>query len=77
MKKILLVFITLLVLLVAVFFTQIRLGVVSALFIWDFLDQNGKQESHGGSLSWVSYKHTVRNITNPMSDREISADLYN
>ncbi len=74
MKKILLVFITLLVLLVAVFFTQIRLGVVSALFIWDFLDQNEKQEP---SLSWVSSKPTVSHISIPMGDREISADLYN
>jgi len=76
MKKILLVFITLLVLLVAVFFTQIRLGVVSALFIWDFLGQNEKQEPHGGSLSWVSSKPTVSHISIPVGDREIRADLY-
>ena len=76
MRKILLGFITLLVLLVAVFFTQIRLGVVSALFIWDFLDQNEIQEPRGGSLSWVSSQPTVSHISIPGGDREIGADLY-
>ena len=76
MKKILLVFFTLLILLVAVFFTQIRLGVVSSLFIWDFLDQNEIQEPRGGSLSWVSSQPTVSHISIPGGDREIGADLY-
>ncbi len=76
MKKILLVFITLLLLLGVVFFTQLRLGIVSALFIWDFLDQNEKQESHGGSLAWVSSKPTVSRLSLPVGDREIKADLY-
>ena len=76
MRKILLAFITLLLLLGVVFFAQLRLGIVSALFIWDFLDQNEKQESYGGSLAWVSSKPTVSRLSLPVGDREIKADLY-
>jgi len=70
MRKILLVVISLLLLLGLVFFHQVRLGVVSALFIWDFLDEEG------GSLSWVSSKPSVSHLSIPVEDREISADLY-
>ena len=76
MRKTLLVFITLLILLCVVFFTRLRLVIVSALFIWDFLDQSEKQEPHGGSLSWVSSEPTVSHISIPVGDREIRADLY-
>ena len=76
MRKILLAFITLLLLLGVVFFAQLRLGIVSALFIRDFLVQNGKQEPHGGSLAWVSSKPTVSRLSLPVGDREIKADLY-
>ncbi len=76
MRKILLVFATLVVFLVAVFFAQLRLGFVSALFIWDFLEQNGEKKPHSMALSWVSSNPTVSRLSLPVGDREIKADLY-
>jgi dienelactone hydrolase len=64
------------VLLVVVFFSQIRLGLLTALFLWDMLDGGTLHAPERGALAWVTAAPTMRRLDIPKGDRKIAADLY-
>jgi pimeloyl-ACP methyl ester carboxylesterase len=76
MRKILLIAVSLLLLLGLVFFSQIRLGVLSTLFLWDLLDEEGVQSPHSGALAWITRTPSVNGMSIPVGERAIAADLY-
>lgn len=76
MKKILLIAVSLLLLLGLVFFPQIRLGVLSTLFLWDLLDEEGVQSPDRGALAWITSTPSVNGMFIPVGERAIAADLY-
>ena len=76
MRKILLIAVSLLLLLGLVFFSQIRLGVLSALFLWDLLDEEGVRSPHRGALAWITSTPSVNGMFIPVGERAIAADLY-
>ncbi|MFQ5682814.1 MAG: dienelactone hydrolase family protein [Candidatus Binatia bacterium] len=65
-----------LLLLVVVFFPQIRLGTFTALFLWDLLDEQTLRFPDRGSLSWVTASPAVERLQIPVGKRRIAADLY-
>lgn len=75
MKK-LLVAIAFFLLVLLIFFSQIRLGVLTALFIRDVLDEVTVSTPHRGALSWVTATPSVRSLQIPNGGRTITADLY-
>lgn len=66
----------LLVLIAALFFTQIRLGILTGLFLWDLLDEQTVHLPDQGTLAWVTPSPAVQTLTIRVQDRNIPADLY-
>ncbi len=75
MKKLLGVLAALL-LLVVIFFSQIRLGCLTALFLWDLLDENTVHAPDRGALAWVTPSPSVKRLEIPGQKEQIAADLY-
>jgi dienelactone hydrolase len=75
MRKILLITASLL-LLFLVFFPHIRLGVLTALFLWDLLDEATVHSPHRGALAWVTPSPSVERLQIPRGGEKIAADLY-
>jgi dienelactone hydrolase len=65
-----------LLLVVVVFFSQIRLGVITGLFLRDLLDEGSIHAPHDGTLAWVTSTPTVKQLRIPGQRGEIPADLY-
>jgi dienelactone hydrolase len=76
MKKKILLMGTLLALIVLVFFSQIRLGLVTTLFLRDLLDEGGLQTPKRGALAWVTPGPIVERLEIPRGGGKIVADLY-
>ena len=75
MKKFLLSIICLL-LLVVLFLSQIHLGILTTLFLWDLLDEKTVHSPDRGVLSWVTSSPTVEQLQIAREKEIISADLY-
>ncbi|MGH7771469.1 MAG: alpha/beta hydrolase family protein [Candidatus Binatia bacterium] len=76
MRKFLFILASLL-LLFLVFFSQIRLGVITGLFLWDLLDEGTVDAPDRGTLGWVTRSPLVKRLEIPHQGREtIAADLY-
>jgi len=60
----------------AVYFPHIRLGVLTALFIQDILDEKTVSTPQHGTLAWVTPTPVVKSVLIPHDAREIRADLY-
>jgi fermentation-respiration switch protein FrsA (DUF1100 family) len=75
MRKLLLIAASLLLLLL-VFFPHIRLGVLTALFLWDLLDEGTVHAPDRGALAWVTSAPTVERLQIPRAGEAIIADLY-
>jgi dienelactone hydrolase len=65
-----------LLLLFVVFFSQIRLGFITALFLWDLLDETTVAQPDRGKLAWVTPEPSVKPVEVPQRERKIPADLY-
>lgn len=59
-----------------VFFPQIRLGGITALFLWDLLDETTVQTPDRGALAWVTPSPLVERLQIPRRKEQIPADLY-
>jgi dienelactone hydrolase len=75
MKKAVVIF-SAFVLFVVIFFSQIRLGTITALFLWDLLDETTVHAPGRGALSWVTSAPSVRQVEIPRRGDKIAADLY-
>jgi fermentation-respiration switch protein FrsA (DUF1100 family) len=75
MKKVIVVF-GALALLVVVFFSQIRLGLVTALFLSDILDGGAIHAPERGALAWVTAAPAKKPLDIPGKNGTIAADLY-
>ncbi len=67
-----------LLLLFLIFFPQIRLGTLTALFLWDLLDETTVSAPDRGSLAWVTPSPVVERLQIPRDGErdKIPADLY-
>ena len=65
-----------LLLLGLVFFSQIRLGVISTLFLWDLLDEGTVDAPDRGTLGWVTPSPLVKRLQISQGKEKIAADLY-
>ncbi len=65
-----------LLLLCVVFFSQIRLGTITALFLWDLLDETTVQNPDRGALAWVTPSPVVERLQVATGKEKIPADLY-
>ena len=65
-----------LLLLCVVFSSQIRLGTITALFLWDLLDETTVQTPDRGALAWVTPAPVVERLQVAMGKEKIPADLY-
>ena len=59
-----------------VFFPQIRLGVLTALFIQDLLDEKTVSAPQDGYLAWITPAPVVKSVVIPHDAKKIRADLY-
>src|SRR3989338_2119194 len=59
-----------------VFFPQIRLGTVTALFLRDILDEKTVHEPDNGALAWMTSPPVVERLRIPAGQEQIPADLY-
>lgn len=59
-----------------IFFSQIRLGVITGLFLWDLFDEGTVQAPQRGTLGWVTSTPTVKQLRIPRQGGQIPADLY-
>ncbi len=59
-----------------VFFSQIRLGAVTALFLWDLLDEETVQSPDRGTLAWITPSPAVKRLQISRGGERIAADLY-
>jgi dienelactone hydrolase len=75
MKKLLIVSGVLAVLFV-LFFARIRLGILTALFMWDMLDGSTLHAPERGKLAWLTPKPTAKALEIPGKHGTIAADLY-
>ena len=75
MKKIQVLALALL-LLIVVFFSQIRLGFLTAFFLWDLLDERTVHAPERGALAWVTPSPSVKSLEIPRGAHTIGADLY-
>lgn len=64
------------VILFVVFFAQIRLGVITALFLSDLFDGDGVHAPERGKLAWLTSAPSVRRVDVPGRRGKIPADLY-
>jgi dienelactone hydrolase len=76
MKKFLLTIVSLLCALLVLFFSQIRLGFLTAFFLSDLLDESEVHVPDGGALSWVTAAPIVERLGIPGDAGTITADLY-
>ena len=77
MKRFLLISIPIsFVLVFVIFFPQIRLGAITALFLWDLLDEQTVQVPDRGRLAWVTPSPLVERLQIPRAEGKILADLY-
>ena len=65
-----------LLLLFVIFFPQIRLGTVTALFLRDILDEKTVHEPDHGALAWITSTPVVERLRIPAGKEQIPADLY-
>lgn len=63
-------------LLVIAFFSQIRLGLLTALLLWDLLDEGSVSTPDRGVLAWVTASPLSKQLAIPNGTRKIAADLY-
>jgi dienelactone hydrolase len=63
-------------LLVVVFFSQIRLGLLTALFLRDVLDVGTVHAPERGALAWVTPAPAVKQVEIPKGNEKIAADIY-
>jgi dienelactone hydrolase len=75
MKKFLVVLAVSLFLFV-IFFSQIRLGVLTALFLRDILDGSAIRAPERGALAWVTSVPSAKQLDIPGKNGTIAADLY-
>jgi len=61
---------------VVIFFPQIRLGTVTALFLRDILDEKTVHEPDNGALAWMTSTPVVERLRIPAGKEQIPADLY-
>jgi len=59
-----------------VFFPHIRLGVLTALFLWDLLDEGTVHAPDRGTLAWVTSSPARERLQIPRAGEGITADLY-
>jgi len=59
-----------------IFFSQIRLGLITSLFIWDLLDEGTVHAPDRSTLAWVTSPPTVARLQIPRAGERIAADLY-
>lgn len=59
-----------------VFFPQIRLGTITALFLYDLLDETTVSAPDRGSLAWVTGSPLVERVQISRDEEQIPADLY-
>lgn len=76
MKKKFLLISILIFLIGLVFFSQIRLGAVTALFLWDLLDEKTVQSPDRGTLAWITPSPAVKRLQISRGGERIAADLY-
>ena len=76
MKKKFLLISILIFLIGLVFFSQIRLGAVTALFLWDLLDEETVQSPDRGTLAWITPSPAVKRLQISRGGERIAADLY-
>ncbi len=65
-----------LAILVVVFFSQIRLGLLTALFLRDMLDSGPVHAPERGALAWVTPAPAVKQVEIPKGNEKIAADIY-
>lgn len=75
MKKLLVIFVCLLLIFLA-FLPQIRLGVLAGLLLYDVMDERTVTHPEQGALSWVTATPSVRSLQIPSGAGTITADLY-
>ncbi|HTM07393.1 MAG TPA: hypothetical protein VL754_03280 [Verrucomicrobiae bacterium] len=75
MKKLLIVF-GVAALLFVLFFAQIRLGILTALFMWDMLDGSTLHAPERGKLAWLTPTPTAKPVPIKGKYGDIAADLY-
>src|SRR5204863_6101805 len=63
-------------LLFVIFFSQIRLGVLTALFMWDMLDGSTLHTPARGKLAWLTPTPTSKTLEISGAHGKIAADLY-
>lgn len=76
MKRKLFLILGCLLLLFVIFFPQIRLGAITALFLWDLLDEQTVQAPDRGGLARVTPSPLVERLQIPRAEEKIPADLY-
>jgi dienelactone hydrolase len=63
-------------LLFVVFFAQIRLGILTALFMWDMLDGSTLHAPERGKLAWLTTAPAMKPVEIAGKNGKIAADLY-
>lgn len=76
MKKKLVLILGFLLLILIVFFPQIRLGAVTGLFLWDLLDETTVSAPDRGKLAWLTPAPLVERVEVVAGKDKIAADLY-
>lgn len=76
MRKAILILLILVLVPSVLFYPQIRLGVLTALFIRDVLEEVAVSAPRPAALSWVTATPSVRSVKIPHGERTIAADLY-
>ena len=62
--------------LLVVFFLQIRLVLLTALFLRDILDSSTVHSPERGALAWVTPVPAVKQVEIPKGNEKIAADIY-
>jgi hypothetical protein len=65
-----------LILVVIVFYSRIRLGVLTGFFLWDLLDEKNLQHPERGALAWIACAPSTERLQISQGERNIPADLY-
>src|SRR3970282_1354294 len=59
-----------------VFFPQIRLGTITALFLRDILDESTVHQPDRGALAWITLAPIVERLQIASGEERIPTDLY-
>jgi dienelactone hydrolase len=59
-----------------IFFSQIRLGLLTALFMWDMLDGSTLHAPERGKLAWLTFAPAMKPVEIAGKTGKIAADLY-